>query len=275
MEKPYVISAELDLIDLPFIKNNQIDAFRQSLDDDLRIAGKNTLWVPAATLRRGLNQRIAATNLPVVSLDDRYVTSADGKIGLSRGIDEQLNDAGYVPRVGYDDLSKQLDAVATLGREVALADDVVYSGEMIAWLADELQQRDVAVRAVIAGIAIREGIEKLETYAIDVDAVTSFDDVEDELCERDFAVVPGSGRRIANLGANALYFCTRFGKPSQWASIPTENSPQFAQASYLRSAELLEPNTPLRTIGSFYGIDDTDDTARSLTTIANQLERTI
>ena len=33
MEKPYVISAELDLIDSPFINPHQIDNFRQNLDD--------------------------------------------------------------------------------------------------------------------------------------------------------------------------------------------------------------------------------------------------
>lgn len=275
MEKPYVISAELDLIDSPFIKPNQIDNFRQSLDDNLRAIGKNTRWISSDTLQRGIRQRIARTNLPVISLDDRYVNSADGWIGISRGVTPELNDDGYVPRVGYSTVSDQLDAIAGIGREVILADDVLYSGEMTAWLADELQQRGVIVRSVLAGIAIREGIEKLATYAIDVDAVEIFDDVEDELCERDFAVVPGSGRRIASLGANALYFCTRFGRPTQWASIPAESSALFAEASYRRSAILLEPNTSLRSIGSFYGIDDTDDMADSLITIADQLERTI
>jgi hypothetical protein len=79
MGNPYVISAELDLAtaDLEQIVNqNRIESFREGVDADLRAMGKDIRWVPSSTIRRNLARAIATTNLPVISLDDRYVSSA-------------------------------------------------------------------------------------------------------------------------------------------------------------------------------------------------------
>ena len=68
MEKPYVISAELDLAtaDLEqIVKRDSIEGFRESLDADLRAMGKETLWVPSNPIRTGLQKAITRTNLPV------------------------------------------------------------------------------------------------------------------------------------------------------------------------------------------------------------------
>lgn len=275
MEKPYVISAELDLANSStrnIVQANKVEAFRESLDADLRRLGKNTLWVASQDLRQGIQTTIARSPLPIVSLDDRYVESADGFIGISRGVNEQLNDSGYTPRVDYPSIANQLDSTASLGREVAVVDDVLFSGEMVSWLSDELARRSVKIGTVICGIAINEGIEKLLTRGIDVQAAQTFDDVEDELCERDFAVVPGSGRRIVDRGMNALYFDPFYGRPSTWASIPNAAVNQFASASYVRSIDILQPDLPVASIGKFYGIDQ-GSASQVLLLKAQQLER--
>ncbi len=256
MGNPYVISAELDLANADFeriVRPERIEGFRESLDASLRNLGKDTVWVQSSTIQNGINTAIDNTRLPVVSLDDRYVTSADAYIGISRGIDEQLNDTGYVPRFGYASLEKQLGMISSLGSEIVVADDVLFSGEMITWLANALEPRGVKIGGLVCGIAILEGIEKLEAKKIDVEASQTFDEVEDEICERDFAVVPGSGRRIESIKANALYFDPTNGKPAQWASIPSDKVEDFAYSSYVRSAALIKSNLRLADIGNFYG----------------------
>lgn len=256
MGNPYVISAELDLsaADLDQIVNKpSIEGFRESLDADLRAMGKETLWVPSSTVRDGLQQAIAKTNLPVLSLDDRYVMSADQYLGISRGVDPLLNDDGYVARGGYPSIDEQLRKVPSLGKEVMLVDDVLFSGEMMAWLADSLRPYGVKLGAVAVGIAIGEGIEKLEAEEIEVTASEVFDNVEDEICERDFAIVPGSGRRIDAIAANALYFDTENGKPERWASIAEGSVNTFCVSSLRRSAALLQTGVPMQKLGKFLG----------------------
>ena len=275
MGNPYVISAELDLANAELeqiVRPEAIDGFRESLDADLRSMGKETLWVPSSTMQSGLEQVIAQTALPVVSLDDRYVSSADQFLGISRGVKPQrttdyplmqsgaplwpttLVDDGYVPRRGYPAIDEQLDKVSSLGKEVLLVDDVLFSGEMVAWLADALRQRGVKIGAVAVGIAIGEGIEKLEAENIEVTASEIFDEVEDEICERDFAVVPGSGRRIESFRSNVLYFDAEYGKPEQWASIPGKSVGEFAVRSFGRAAELIAKGTPISALGEFRGV---------------------
>lgn len=266
MKKPYVISAELDLANPDIVNPAAIDDFRESLDTDLSSIGKDTLWIPSSTIQNGLQRILDKTNLPVVSLDDRYVADATRYVGISRCVDEQLNDSGYAPRVGYRSIAEQLEQVSALGQEIVIADDVVFSGEMIGWLADELKAQGVRISGVACGIAIREGAEKLALDGIDVDSVLTLDDVEDEICERDFAVVPGSGRRVSTLSANALYFDDLNGKPEQWASLPHENIEAFCISSIERSIRLLQPETPMQAVGNFVGYGQTDTAQERLLT---------
>ena len=267
MGNPYVISAELDLANTELeriVRSEGIGGFRESLDASLRDIGKNTVWVSSDAIQTGLEFAISKTKLPVVSLDDRYVTSADEYIGLSRGIDEQLNDIGYVPRVGYPPIEQQLGKVATLGSEIVIADDVLFSGGMISWLANALEPYGVRIGGFVCGIAIREGTDKMQAKGIDIEAVRAFDGIEDEICERDFAVVTGSGRRIDSIATNALYFDPTNGNPSKWASIPPERVEDFARSSYLRSAKLIKPELCFRDIGNFYGWDSSMNVVESL-----------
>ncbi len=275
MEKPYVLSAELDLADSDtIILPRQLETFREELDSDLRQLGKATCWVDSRTIQNGLATLIDRTNIPVVSLDDQYVTTAQARLGISRGVDTTLTDVGYVPRAGYGSVAEQLDSIPSLGSEVVIADDVLFSGEMMAWVARELDARGVRIGAVVCGIAIREGIEKLAALGIDTAAVQTFDEVDDEICERDFAVTPGSGRRIAELNTNALYFEPTYGKPAEWASIPSNEAAEFAVRNYKRAARLLRPDITLDQVGRFYGLGQ-GNARNVLTQAASRIERNL
>lgn len=256
MINPYVISAELDLANAELaqiVEKNNIESFRESLDSDLRAFGKETVWVASSTIQNGLEKAIAKTKLPVLSLDDRYVSSAAQYLGVSRGVDCLLNDTDYVARCGYLPIERQLAQVARLGSEVMLTDDVLFSGEMVAWLANSLKPYGVKIGAVVVGVAIQEGIDKLAQDEIEVQATEVFDEVDDEICERDFAVVAGSGRRIEGLDANALYFDTKYGKPTLWASLPVEETKRFCVNSIKRSIDLIKPEVPMAALGRFLG----------------------
>ena len=259
MEKPYVISEELNIPGVyseQYIQLNKLDNFRSELDADLRGMGKNTVWVPSETLDRGIAKMMNETSLPVVSLDDRYVKTANQYIGISRGVDSALNDVGYVPRANYMPVSNQFDRVGQLGSEVVLVDDVLFSGEMMQWVIDELAKRSVKVGGVVCGIAMGDGIRRLAENGVDVQACEVFKDVEDEICERDFAIVPGSGRRVDTANANALYFDTINGRPEQWASIPAELSEVFYQNSLRRSEVLVQDDVQMQSIGKFLGFTE-------------------
>ena len=262
VEKPYVISEELGWVgELP---QSNIDTFRESLDENLRRLGKNTIWVSENILRSGLEKKVAQSPVPVISLDDRYIRSGDAYIGMSRGvarIDGRYTSSGYAARVGYNSIIDQLDSLAQQyeGMEVALADDVVFSGEMITDLSDTLQERKIMVRNVIAGIAIGEGMEKILERGIDIQALRIFPEVEDELCERDFTLLRGSGRRITKEtnypgGANVLYFDPRWGDPVSWMSLPEGDEQEFWVQSLRRNRQLFSSDRRADSIGPFVGV---------------------
>lgn len=275
MEKPYIISEELDLLNDDYIQKGALNAFREDLDENLRALGKNTLWVASSDLQQGIALRASQTQLPIVSLDDRYTILADERIGVSRGVDENLNDIGYVSRVGYSSLDKQLDAAAKMRKEITLIDDVVFSGDMIVWLDTELRKRNAKIASVICGIAIGGGLQRLSEQGVGVDAVRIFDDVDDELCERDLAVVAGSGRRIESIAASALYFCDQYSRPTEWASIPEASVADFAARSFRRSASLLNRSISIKDIGRFYGIESDINAVDALLQKALQAKKRI
>lgn len=246
-QKPYVISAELEYSDSAYVRKTEIDNFREGLTNDLQAMGKQVTWVGAATLRKGLEQKTARTHLPVVSLDERYVRNADAMLGVSRAVEADLTEAGYDARLGTPGLVRQLDTLgrAFAGREIALADDIVFSGEMLAWVQRQLQVRGVQATSVLCGVAIGDGAQKLAARGLEVECVVNFKEVEDELCERDFTFTSGSGRKIKGQSRSALYFDNIFGKPEQWASIPTDVAGNFCLASLRRNLRLMTYDAPL------------------------------
>jgi hypothetical protein len=105
-------------------------------------------------------------------------------------------------------------------------DDVIFSGDGAVVLVEKFKAIGLPIANIIAGIGIKEGIDKLRAAGVVVSCVKSYDDVADEVCERDFlAGVPMSGRTVVgDEGAHwsAPYF-EPYGNPEKWASIPSES----------------------------------------------------
>jgi hypothetical protein len=261
---PYVVSGELELLPQEMIWRDQIDNFRDSLITDLRNMGRTVEWVDANYLRVGMNDLMKSTQLPVVSLDRRYLRDADEYLDISRAVGLDFSDAGYDTRANADPMNDQISRLGSkyAGKEIVLADDVLFSGEMIFTLRSQLESQGVSVPSFMCGIAIGEGEEKLRTFGMEVGSVVTFPDVDDEICERDFTVLPGSGRKIFGSEMSALYFEDQYGRPEQWASIPTEFASDFCLASLIRNRQLVRKDT---TLPSFvgYASGTTGDVLRS------------
>lgn len=256
MEKlPYIISGDLDM---PGEKTRGIEPcrlaeFRACLTNDLEKQGKLVSWIESGEIRDYFRQNTRRSRLPVLSIDDRYIPAGTSLLGLSRAVSSSLDDEGIAARAGFRSVEEQLNAIAAVQKEIMLVDDVIFSGDMAVWVVDQLAVRDIKVKQVVAGIAIKEGMEKIAGKGIDVAALYSYEWVEDEVCERDFAFVPGSGRRMASSGANALYWDAAYGRPPEWASIRPDAALDFTASSLERSLRLLKPDTTMGWVGRMNG----------------------
>lgn len=254
----YVISCDLDIQSnkTKWIQNERLDKFRESLTDDLIAQGKNVSWVESSGIREFFRKEAKDCGLAVVSMDNRYIGGTD-QLGISRAVDDKLNDVGLGPRSGYRSVDEQFYGVEygikRRGKEIMLVDDVIFSGNMATWVIDQFTRRGMTVRRMIAGIAIGDGVKLLAERGIEVEALYNYAAVEDEVCERDFAFVPGSGRRMVKNNANALYWDTEFGRPEEWASIRTDSATGFMMSSIERSMRLLKPDTPMSWVGRMNG----------------------
>lgn len=273
---PYVISADLETVSGDYLIPSAVDDFRSSLTADLANMGKHVEWVEFSELKQGMRQLVNDTHLSVISLDDRYVETSNNYLGISRSVDESLEDAGYDGRIGHEPVKDQLDRVAVElhGQEVVLVDDVVFSGENACWLTEQLADRGVRVRAIVAGVAIGgEAEERLEAYGVDLSYVRLFPEVEDEVCERDFAFVTGSGRKVNGKQQSALYFDSVFGKPAQWASIAEAQVDEFCIASIVRNTALIRGDYPMDQIADFLGYDCNQTVGQCLASALTQRQQ--
>jgi hypothetical protein len=263
MSSPYVISGELEGAHLGFLNEGALDDFRTSLVDELTEMGKTVHWVEYATIAGELGKEIQKESRPIISIDDRYVKEedVDEHLGISRAIDFINGGTTYDPRVGYDPLSIQLDRLGKrfFGQEVVVVDDVIFTGDNMQWVCEELARRNVRVGGILCGIAINPDSlpEKLQLRQDQLTFVRTFEEVDDEVCERDFTFVPGSGRKHVGNNLFSLYFDPVNGKPTEWASIPEEFSDKFFISSLVRGLNLLQPSVDMRHIGAFYGYPST------------------
>ncbi len=181
-------------------------------------------------LSDGLDERIARSPYPVISLDRVYTDGhehVDGYIDLTRAVDEDLVDLGIAARPDSLPLEGQLKALETDDETpITIVDDVIFSGNSILDIAERLQKINRPVARVIAGVAIGEGLRAVEAQGIQVDYVRYYEEVLDEVCERDFvAGVPLSGRTVLSSDGGGHWsapYLQPFGHPEKWASIPAE-----------------------------------------------------
>jgi len=221
-------------------------------------------WIAERELTEGLGFLLNANDLPVVSLDLAYAPRGL-EISLTRLADMSGKDAGYGARNGSAaSLAETVDILSRMirGKKLVLVDDVLFSGAMFARIISLFRERGLCVPRVYAGVAVGEGIRRMQSMDCEVRAVRSYEDVVDEVCERDF--MPGSplsGRTVKGLQNTGMPYLLPFGNPAEWASIPEVHARSFSarflrlSAGIYRSTGMTLDKLPRR----IYGLDQSAD----------------
>lgn len=243
--KPYVVSADLSLlwkraagIDLP---KYSLQRFRSQGSKMLESIFGACDWIQEDELVDSLQCLLDSNDLPVVSLDRVYAPS-DREMSITRLVDENGSDAGYGSRDGSAlDLSQTVRGIAERlpAKEVVLVDDVLFSGSMCAHIIGLFREHGVRVPRVYAGVAIQEGVWRMQSVGCEVYAVRTYEEVIDEVCERDFMPgAPLSGRTVKGFVNTGAPYLQPFGNPVAWASIPKEYARSFSSNFLHLSADI-------------------------------------
>jgi hypothetical protein len=184
---------------------------------------------------------ILKTGLYPVSLDRVYYSSEIG-LDLTRLVDKKRLSKGLGRRADSSPLLTQFRALRDMGlEEVVLVDDVIFSGDMMRRTVELLTKMGIRTPVVCVGIGIAEGINQLNGFGQEVYCVRKYEDVVDEICERDFYPgVPMCGRSLEgdeNIGVPCVL---PFGKPTEWASIPVEWQESLSRFCIGQSIKLFE-----------------------------------
>jgi len=206
--------------------------------------------IPAGRIAAYLTKEISLSRIPVISLtgllDDKLIAAA---LHFSRSVQSLKGEyisIGMMPRYQSDQaIDVQFDRVAekigAISKDVALIDDVVFSGGTVCFIADEMERRGIKTNKVVASVVIRSALPILKERGIDVEADVIYDEVVDEVCMRDFIVgAPGGGRNvISSLGVyESAPYILPFGDVSGWASVPKKFAEDFSRASISTAVEL-------------------------------------
>lgn len=237
--KPYVVSGDINLLLQEWAKKRGFTLPSQGFLNMLRnnftsyMTGlfKEFEFVPEDDLVEGLCKIVSETGLQPVSLDRVYFRSPFS-LDITRLVDEQGSSKGLGKRPGTESLLRQFRSLREKGiDEVVLVDDVVFTGDLLLKTKRLLQKMRIDVPYICTGIAIGEGVKLLNSEGVGVKWVRYYNDVIDEVCERDFYPgVPYSGRSLINRqGQNVgVPYLKPFGKPDQWASIPMDRQKEFS-----------------------------------------------
>ncbi len=244
--KPYVVSADTSgLMEKWGAKNNFVipdGNFYQENLTELELILKRYFSdveiISEQELENGLNEFVQTSPYQIVSLDRAYIDDKSqsnlmGFLDATRTIDTSLKNIGLNSRVRKISLQRQIASLAKKanGNPIALLDDVIFEGNTMLQLIKAFRKRGVNVDKVYTGIAIQGGISLLEKNGVQVESVVNpYQEVVDEICERDFRVgAPYSGRAVIdNSTVKGAPYVLPFGKPVEWASIPKDDAVEFS-----------------------------------------------
>lgn len=249
---PYVVSQDISTLlqlwgaECSFtVPPRAVQLFRDQVARVCRSLFERVEFIPEEELRSGLIGLVAMTGLPTVSLDTVYCPSRH-HLSMTRYVTLAGEDAGVGPRYGHPELSVQVERVAAALRaegqtEALLVDDVAFTGGLLVEIAERLLQAGVHVSTIVVGVAIGSGLMRVQNAGWPISAAYTYDEVVDEICERDF--LPGvshSGRTVSPLNGRdiGLPYLLPFGRPADWASIPEDQAVWFSRECLHAAAEL-------------------------------------
>jgi hypothetical protein len=258
--EPYVISDGIRILlkewgqkrGFKIPENSFFKDFRKELQNKLEeIFGRgNVDIVSAEELKAGAEKFICQTGLPFVSMD-RVCIRTNPAIEVTRVVDkDDLNDCGIAPRFGTLPLQKQLLIIKEKFTEIALWDDVIFSGKVISEIILSLEEIGVKVVVVVAGITTGKGYQNLkEKTDVRILTVRYYEEVTDQICMRDFRPgVPLCGRSITGMPIDVgVPYLLPFAIDSKgkshlkdWASIPEEHQKEFSRFCLEQTIRLWE-----------------------------------
>ena len=189
------------------------------------------------------------SNIPIVSLDKIYFKGG----GINRFLDCTRLDGSkkLVSRINPMDensVEKQVknisDEFKERGKnEIILADDVVFSGNVLRSLAELFNNNGIKVLGIRASIATEKSYEYFNNeleLGLKCGCILG-ENVIDQICERDFyfGIAQSGISTIDDEGkvSKSPYFLP-FGNPVERASIPKEKEKSFSNGCLLRSMYL-------------------------------------
>jgi hypothetical protein len=238
MEKPYVVSADICLLMKEWAVREAFvlpskeffDQLREDFSRHMRGFFSNFEFVSENEIANGLSDLVANSCLPILSLDRAYCKS-ELNFEIARLVDKYGRDRGLGHRAGTSSLWQQIKKLQINGvDEVAIVDDVLFSGALLERVIDLLSRVGIQVPLICVGIGIGDGIERISSAKREVLCVRSYNQVIDEVCERDFYPgVPLSGRLLIGNDNIGVPYILPFGNPRDWASIPSEHTAIFSK----------------------------------------------
>jgi len=236
--KPYVVSADIKILLGDWAANRGFVLPSERFFTDLRNSFTQRMikifpgfeLVSEDELSSGIKRLISETDSLPVSLDRVYFP-CEYRIDIARLVDSQGMDKGLGRRPGQPNLLSQFRTLRESGVEsITLVDDVVFSGDLLERVSTVARKFGIEVTDIVAGIAIKEGVNKLKAMGVSVRAVRIYSEVVDEICERDFYPgVPFSGRQLKDIEGFGVPYMLPFGNPTKWASIPESQQLLFSR----------------------------------------------
>ena len=183
-------------------------------------------------------------NIPIVTLDKVYIKPDDENIIFFDCT--RINGTNRIISRNKESIDNQINKIINrfCGKKIILADDVVFSGNVLRFIVDKLNKGGVEVVGIITSICTDSSynyFNKCLKYGIRTNYIMG-DDVVDQVCERDFYFGIAGGGIMVDID-NKLYkapYFKPFGNPNERASIPVEYEDSFSYECLRRSLNLWE-----------------------------------
>jgi len=248
MSRPYVVSADIYLLMKEWATQNGFVLpareffcqLREEFSNYMSGIFSNFELVSEEEISCGLPGLVEG-GLPTISLDRVYFTS-ELNLEITRLVDESGEDRGLGHRAGTPPLVQQIRKLQTSGvREAVVVDDVIFTGTLLERVIGLLSRIGIRVPLICTGVGIAEGINRIKDTKREVRCVRTYEEVIDEVCERDFYPgVPLSGRLLVGGGNVGVPYLIPFGKPESWASISSEHAAAFSRFCLHQTARLFD-----------------------------------